>query len=681
MANLTFIIDGQDRGQPLNWRDFGIAIQRQKESNAIFTTFDSELFFSGNAYNYFFGKTYESSCQRIECVVLYSCDAAQHVVARGYIILNECSFDLDKCVVNCTFIDDAFQSKINANKSVEMWSNSEITKNNNSLLAAAGQSVQLFVPSTGNYLSRFPSCITVNNAFERLVWFMSDNSVQFRSDYFRTGAGRLYALTSGLELLASSQLIVRPTMQPFKCSFLQLFDALNKKLSLGFGFERNGATVTLRMEQSSFFLNNTNLVELIDVPGVTMAFDASKIYSAIELGSSEYLEEWQGDFNNHTLSFPQIPFRGFKGEQFGFAGVCNADNVYQNRTNRVIFDTNIIENIVMYDDQSYNDSPIIMQLNDTFSDASLPDIYVANQTDIYGINTFQYNADFINERQAANLIGGVPNSIWNYYTGINPNDALFEAEGSNTYYNETHGGWGNVLLFDLDQPTDIASSPVLLTERALVDGVGFDVENFDNGGNYQPNFTYYSPAPGIYEMRIQVALLQSSVNPVGQIAYIRPVITRYTPDGTLIKRTYGSFINYFVNGSGSVLIDETFNVFVNAGDSVSVDLQGYKTIAAAACYIIYAASNMLGKTQWDCLSVDLIAGGELQPTDASSLQGRVYRFKYPLTKNEINALLSDTTRGISFIREDDATSLMACNINRVTVSSLESGLAEIELTR
>ncbi|NCV85514.1 MAG: hypothetical protein EBW14_06510, partial [Oxalobacteraceae bacterium] len=48
-------------------------------------------------------------------------------------------------------------------------------------------------------------------------------------------------------------------------------------------------------------------------------------------------------------------------ETFGFLGQCNTSNVLKLKTSDVIFDTNIIENILQYNSEDYELSPIVIQ--------------------------------------------------------------------------------------------------------------------------------------------------------------------------------------------------------------------------------------------------------------------------------------------------------------------------------
>ena len=666
--SLRFIIDGQDRGQPLNWKEFGATIQRQKDSNGIFTTFDNDLIFTGGVYHYIKSLSEDCNfCSRIECVVVNNCGGNQDVFVRGFILLTDCEFDLDRCQVATKFIDDGFQSRINNNKSIEIWSNTELTKNNEPIAEPYAslpnqQRIQMFRCSTGTYLPRFPRCWSVFNAFKILISFMSDNEMDFESDYFKTGAGKVLFVGSGKELIAAN--VSNPPMQPFKYSFEQLYTALNKKIELGFGFQRNGTRPVLRIEPLSYFENNPAVVNLLDVPGVRQSFDQQSIYAAVELGSEEFLEEWQGNNNNDTLSFPQIPFRGFKGEQFGLCGNCNLDSVLNIKTSKIIFDTNIIENILTYEDRTWNDNPIIIQVDTYIGDAETEDVLVARKEDILGIGTFQYNQLLTNEQQAARNINGVPCSIFESYQGYDP--ALTPFEGNANF------GSNNITFTD---------SPQIQYYSDPGRGGGyfpFSVQVIDAGGNYDPaSYQYLVPAPGVYTFFTRIKKQIGPSTPAGFNQRI--IFRRMLPDGTIIKDHLQGLQVLAEGVAYCSVATDTF--FCNGGDIVVVDIQLEVIFGTSAVYSF--RSTDVGVCDGEPVefsgSGEPIQGGDLVPTDGTGFQAVINKFRYPLSREEITGLINDTTKGLAFTRSTDPTTLQTNNISRINIPSIHKGMAELEL--
>jgi hypothetical protein len=679
---LRFIIDGQDRGQPLNWKEFGATIQRQKDSNAIFTTFDNDLIFTGGVYDYIKSEQENCNfCSKLECVVINNCNDSQNVLVSGFILLTDCEFDLDLCQVKTKFVDDGFQTRLNNNKSVEIWSNAPTTKNGETIiepyLSVPLQRARMFNPPDGVYYSpdRYAYGWSVYNAFKILVAWMSDNAMDFESDYFNTGAGKIYMVSSG-------QAIRNSDGTPFKYSFEQLYSSLNKKIELGFGFQINGTRPVLRIEPLSFFENNPAIVNLLDVPGVRQSFDQQSIYAAVELGSDEFLEEWQGDNNNEILSFPQVRFRGFKSEQFGLCGECNIDNVLQLTTRKVIFDTNIIENILTYQDQKWDEFPIIVQWDDYVGSADSIASVDASAVDIFGIGSFQYNSLFTNDNQAANNINGFPCSLEDYYNGYDPDDTVFLATNN-----------GSVPLPVSDHEMYLSNRGILYSSSATPDptnnnafGAGrfllFEVEVNDPGGNYLPSETYISPAPGIYTLTADIwrrIPVNAPFNFAGAIISWQIIFTRMLSDGTVLKRFPGP--SYIGNGNLDENQSFTKTMFLNEGDHVSVDVFASSNLSVFGDGAYFSAFSrvLLSEVQSFSGSGVPIQGGVLEPTDGNSFQAVINKFRYPLSREEITELINDTTKGLAFTRSTDSTTLQTNNISRINIPSIHKGLAEFEL--
>jgi hypothetical protein len=53
-SELKFLIDGIDRGQPLNPEDFGININEDDTIGARVVSFDNELIFGGDVFGYLY---------------------------------------------------------------------------------------------------------------------------------------------------------------------------------------------------------------------------------------------------------------------------------------------------------------------------------------------------------------------------------------------------------------------------------------------------------------------------------------------------------------------------------------------------------------------------------------------------------------------------------------------------
>lgn len=670
METLRFILDGSDRGQPDNWKEFGATIQFQKDSGGVFASFDNDLTFSGNGFAYINSKRSNGVfCDRISVTVVDSCNSDERVLTKGYILLTDCEFDHDKCTVKTKLLDDGFQTRINNNKSIQFYSNTPTTKNGETITEpytslTNQQRAKLFVPSTGNYVfpDKFAYGWSAWWAFSMAVQFMSDGTVGFASDYFLTGGGKETFITSG-------KAIRNGDASPFLYSFADIYNAFTRKRRLGFGFERDSTgRPVLRIEPRSYFENNPSVVQLNDIPGLITSYDKESIYANIALGSKEFLEEWQGNNSEATLSFPQVRFRGFKEEQFGLCGDCNVDATLQLTTQRVVFDTNIIEDILIYQNQNYDETPVVIEWAFYVGDDAATVVSIAAMaTDIFGIGTFQYNPSFTNEQQATDQIAGVPCSIYDYYLGYDPADTPFQ---------------GASLVPDYS--VEISDTPQYQYYSALFGFyMNFATEVFDVGGNYLPTSPtgsrYVAPAAGVYSFFTRI---KKEIGPsTGAAIRQRIMFVRFNSAGDVIKTHYQT--PQIVAEALSACAEANDTFFMNEGDYVQVDMEFEVLFATSAVYD-FATGNVYGGECDDenvifSGSGQPIQGGELEPADPNQFNVEISKFRYPLTRNQVRSLINNTTAGIGFTRELDLASIQDGNLSRISIPSIHRGFADFEL--
>ena len=113
---IKFLLDGIDRGQPLNADDFGFSINEDDSIESRIVSFNNDLFFDGTAYQYLFSKVVDRTfCELIKVQVQYRCQNSWERLVDGYIVVTETTFDLDKCRVKTKLYDESFSTKINNN--------------------------------------------------------------------------------------------------------------------------------------------------------------------------------------------------------------------------------------------------------------------------------------------------------------------------------------------------------------------------------------------------------------------------------------------------------------------------------------------------------------------------------------------------------------------------------------
>jgi hypothetical protein len=661
-VDIKFLIDGADRGQPTNVEEFGVSITEDSKINMRIVSFDNDLIFVGGTFEYIYNNLIDTGgCSLINVEVQYVCAGVWKRLTNGYIIVSECTFDLDKCSVTTKLYDDSFSTKINNNKSIPFFSDSNITKNLQPIEPPTVYYVNLFNPSNNVYqTSSNTGFITIYDALKHLVGCMSDNLVGFESDYFRNqinslGYGTTLMVTNGKAIRSDSAIHTNLV-------FETLYNALNKKIRLGMVIERqdNGLPL-LRIENYDYFQQLGAEVNLYDQPNIKFNYDTSQLYASVDFGSDPFLNDYECGDDTQRCSFPQTTFRGFRDETFGVLGECNTSNTLDLKSTNVIFDTNVIENIYKYDSETY-DNDVVLIDSDWFGFSN--PIY-AHQGDPLGVGGHVYNPDYINEQVAENWIGGYPNSLYQYLQGFDPNTTIFRAEIQNTL--------DPVQQFTVGNP----SSGIVCYSVIVGSHLNFTNEVIDNGNNFYGD-RYIVPFDGIYSFNAQCVKDYATYSPDVLSTFVCKIQRYATDDTTLIEERPG-FPNIMTINSGNVTSVTWNNVVCIAGDIIKVDWCGFVVDSSIFYNARIAKQNLQAyKTFFEGRGRPFDRT-ELVPVDPNTIRRLLYKFDRPLRMEEIESILDNTSRPIQFGQYDDRLRVIKGYINKVDIKSIIKQDASIQL--
>ena len=665
-VDLKFIIDGADRGQPTNLEDFGVTVKLDTAINTRIVSFDNDLVFVGGVYEYLFNNLVDTGgCSLVDVEVQYQCEGVYKRLTNGYIIVSECRFELDKCRVTTKLYDDSFSTKINNNKSIPFYSNSDITKNLQPVVAPTIYDVAFFNAATGVFdtVNRV-GCIKVYDALKFLVSCMSDNLVDFESDYFRTqvnsgGFGKTLMVTNGLAIRT-------PNQAPTQLVFDTLYQALNKKIRLGMVIQRqaNGRPL-LRIEDYTYFEQLGADVNLYDQPNIRLEFDKEQQYQAVNFGSEPFLYPSQCDGGNGGCTFPQIAFRGFKDETFGFLGECNTSNILDLKSNDVVFDTNVIDDIYRFNNKEYDLSMVLVDSNWIGSIFFTP--IFADDQDPLGIGGHVYNAEYRNENTSANWLGGFPNSLFQYLqVGFDPNETIVSAKSN---YTPTFPFWQIDFGSNLDYST--YNGTFIRFDNQIS-----DVYNLFDGESYTVPFT------GLYTVSGSIALERTLLGVDNAFRNFRVMVRRFDSSATLLQTVYGE-LSETVQSKFNMFCDYSIEVACDATDLIRIDILGNFVIYPESLLGqgLLNSATYLGQTRETTVN---IIGNPFEPTalaevDPNSVRRLNYFFDRPLRMEEIENILDNTSKPIKFGRWDDPLRVIEGYIKNVNVKSIIKQDAYIEL--
>jgi hypothetical protein len=662
--SIRFILDGADRGQPLNPEDFGFTINEDAELNTRIISFNNELIFGGSTYDYLRTLLIDTGgCRLVTVNVEYQCQSSWKPLVNGWLIISECIFLLDKCQVKTRLYDESFSTKINNNKDIPFSLTCEVTKNLEPVTPPSVFDLVLFNPANGVYDTEDCGSIKIYDAFRHLITCMSDGLIDFDSDLFTMGFNfPFWYETPGLFITNGRAMYGRNQNETI-VTFKQLYLALNRKLRLGFQFEKqaNGRPL-LRIEQADYFYQLTPSANLYDQPNIEMSFDTSQLFATVGFGSDPFLEQWECNGGSTACTFAQTPFRGFKKEVFGLLGECNTNTQLDLESSDIIFDTNVIEDIQRFNSDAYMDNPAIIQ-GLAFGDGTpVGSFILAEQFDPYSAGQTVYNGDFTNEQVAQNWLGGFPNSLYQYLAGFNP--ALTGTSAQSNY---------------LTPPTFEITFPEY---TSFVEYTGDFLEFNNILADINNNFdgkTYVVPYAGIYTLSAQICLGDFAL---ADSRKAFATIKHYTADDTFIQNINGAVVTKL--NIDEMVVSVTAIIVCNKGDLIRADVSAAFLTAGTPQNqnVINSSFDFgTGETKYTLFFATGVPfqPSELEPVDFSTIKRLLYRFVRPITMEQMVSILANTSNQITFGRYDDPLRVIPGYIKNVQCESVIKQSANFEL--
>ena len=661
---LRFKLDDTIYSGIANPDDFGVTIAEEPTLQYRFVSYDNDLRFVGDAYAYLNGLIEGScGCDLVNVTVEYLCGSGSWVrLCTGFIILAECTTNLDRCTITTKLYDNTFATLINNNKKIPFSLHSDITKNLESVVPPNYNVLDLYPPATGDYdTTNFVYGIRVEDAFTHLVACMTDNRVDVSAPAFSSGTFENLMVLNGRQIL-SPQVQVE-TIISFEQLFLALYSKLN--ISLSSTLQSNGRPL-LTIDFAININNQSNTIDFISLSGVVRKQDTSRIYSSVNFGNTDFYEQWQCNSGDNACTFAQTPFRGFRDEVFGLLGECNNDTQLDLLTKDLIFDSNIIEDIFVWGNEAFYENAVI--INSTQS--IVPSIYKSTQGDPYGIGQTIYNTEFTNAETAQYWVGGIPNDLINYGQEFIQADTEFDYKSDNTP-EESYGVIPTVptsyLQFSGQFP--VVGDAVLANP------------------NYILGRTFKVPIAGIYTFFSRLIIKRAPVFDISTIFSFTSIL-HYNSDDEFITKYDGSLFSstsVFNPITGDydfepMLAEVTATFVCNTGDLIRCDSSGYQQTGTGT--FIIANSEVV-----DSISYNSVFRGignainqiELQPYDPCDYKNYLYDFEAPLSMTSIQSMLDNPSAPVKFSRT--STSLNGINgiCNQVSIDSITKQKAKFTL--
>jgi len=649
-----FYLDNTLVSDPINWNDFEENIVRDDVIKGLLPRYDVKLNFNAGGYDYIYGKYLTGGyCQLIEIRIDIDCGTGNYTnYFSGYIFVSDCVFNINRCIAECSIIDDNYGARIFNNKSIKAYFDSGKSKNGVDITNPTQHAMQFFSPWNVSYFAQTRNVIMLYDAFRYLVDFMTDGLVSFESDYldYNTLVNVKNDQANKVSILTGEELrLFQHDNVPF-LSFDDLFKEVNKKFPIMFTIYKNAYTgqPIIKIENEDYFYNTSTALTIDNIPDIKQSFSNEKLYANIKFNAP------YKDYDGVLYHFPQTRFFSFLKEEYYFATECNTDNTLDLTAN-FISDSNIIEGVVdtQTGEGGYDEDVFLiegMPLTPTT-------LARADFSPITGGQPWYYNQhlqnNFIAERHL------LANDIALYLN--NSGDGFMASKTTDAY------------LIPIGSPLSISiASPYESGALAFQDET--TLPNFDTNGNYNnTTYRYTSPANGVYTFETSVIYEIASIAASDFIVYLRYDV--YDASNVL-QYTYYSNVQQTLPASANVVntitsidgffVPDTYYVIVRLGVKPVEDLVIFNILA-----LLTAFPNSYFKTS----SIEN-GGGVYQENQPSNYFVSKYNFDYPLSKSGYDLIKLDLSQAINI--NYSATTNKKCWIRKID-RKLATGETKFEL--
>lgn len=591
MNQILFYFDGVLVDTPNG--SISITLERDDEIRGLIKTFSIELTYYGTAYSALLDAFNNNNILDFVSVQIDRINSGDvETVFTGKIFVNEVEFDLSRQTASATIQDGTFYGIINNNKKIKARLNADRAKNGTSITAVTFRDIDFFTPSSGTYTKTDRDCVTVFDAFNYMIDFMSDGAVTFSSSYFDTaGDGE------GVVICTGSAINNNTNVNPY-ISFYDLFLEMSKLFNLSFRIDSPYTAPEMVIEPTEDLYSNLVSLTLSDVNGLKMSFDRDAFYGIINVGSSTTQDDDAGSF-----SYPDGYFYGHKNEEYHVLSNANIDNSLD-LVNKWVIDSNVIEDVVVNSVTSYDEDIFVVETNYPTADAD------ALQFDNFapGSTPVVYNYGLNNLNKTLRWLGSVPNDIAQY---LSNGDNTFSASKDNT------------------QALAVGTNTII-----------FNTEASDPGANYDTaTGKFTAPSDGAYSFES----VMPPITPAEESSSTEYYLRQYNSGGTLIKEVLFGTINWPDDYDNGTLLDEyvgsaTFYMTATDYAVVELDLAGGSASAGAGTFL--SSGN----------SID---GGVLQFYDPGAYRAILLTFSYPLTKTQYDTIFENPQKRIKITHFGD----------------------------
>jgi hypothetical protein len=607
---MQFLLDNIEFTSPKGWEDIETSIKRDFQYNSVLANQDTEVDFTGDAYNYLYNKLQtDGFCTRIRFEIRNSIDGITYnTLLRGNLFLSDIQFNERTCTATVKIEDNSYYAMINNNKSLSTALESGRSKNGVSIPVPPVYQVDF-----QNIVSLIPiaqanvNCYRVYDAFEYLIRFMSDGRLQFASDYLQTTSftdpleGSLLGFGwKGLCITTGINIRVGTTVNDFSqslFSFDDLFNEINRRIPLVLIVENPySETPTIRIENRDYQYTNANIFTASDVYEVISKVDTKSIYAKVNVGSSVV--------DNQGLFPEQIHFFGFGPEEYIVQGECNIDTALELGTDWVTSSNVIAQSLNGAQDYDSN----LFLIETEYFTATTGETWNFNNLGLINPPVYYYyNTNLTNSYILSRYRGGIPGDLAQF-TGVK-GDGEFQANEPTSY---------NV---------------------GVLTAMSFTNVVFNNAGFWDGNDKYTTTLAGVFTFNLRGSVTSTGFTTPTQSSTVALFAFIYDAGGTIQSNALIGYLSTASQSSPTDSFNKTTQLILNDGWSVRFYAQ--KAASPGVTATIQTNSSI------ECLD-NSIGGGIFVTVDNADIPIYLYEMEYPMCQDDFDIIMANTVGTVQF---------------------------------
>lgn len=606
---MQFLLDDVIYDAPKGWEEIETTIKRDYEYNSVLANQDTDIDFTGEAYDYLYTKLRtDGYCTKIKFEVRISYDGITYrTLLRGNLFMSDIQFNERTCTATVKIEDNSYFAMINNNKNINTALDSGKSKNGVSITTPPIYVVD-FLDILTLGVARTVNCYRVYDVFEYLIKFMSDGRLQFTSDYLKTTSftdemeGSLLGYGwKGLCITTGINIRIGTSINDFsqsQFSFDDLWNEVNRRIPLVLIVENPyGENPIIRIENRDYQYTNANIFTAMDVYEVITKVDTKQIYAKVNVGSSVITD--QGLFPE------QIHFFGFGPEEYIVQGECNIDTALELGTDWATSSNVIAESLNGVQDY---DSNLFLVETEYFSSTSgqtwnynnlgmttapVPKFFNTNLTNTYILNRYR---------------NGIPGDLAQY-TGVK-GDGEFKA-------------------------TEITPYAV-----GAFTTMNFSNVIFNNGVHYNGLNTFTAPISGVYTFNIALTATSLGYTTNTQVCTIIIYAYIYDAGGVLQSSNQFGFRITMTQANPNGGFDYTRSLILNDGWYVIFN-------AVKVASIPGITAQIQANSSLECVD-NSIGGGIFVTVDNTDIPLYLYEMEYPMCQDDFDIIMANTVGTVQF---------------------------------